>query len=46
MWARTTKIGCALSQCEGRDEAFISICMYGPGGNIVGELPFPGQGLS
>mmetsp|Transcript_7078 Transcript_7078/g.17100 ORF Transcript_7078/g.17100 Transcript_7078/m.17100 type:complete len:333 (-) Transcript_7078:7-1005(-) len=45
MWSSTTDIGCALRKCDaGAGKAgaatYISICQYGPGGNIVGELPF------
>jgi len=41
MWARTTDIGCARAQCPGQAKpTFIAICNYGPGGNIVGRLPF------
>mmetsp|Transcript_78525 Transcript_78525/g.155564 ORF Transcript_78525/g.155564 Transcript_78525/m.155564 type:complete len:343 (-) Transcript_78525:59-1087(-) len=44
MWARTTEIGCARAQCPGRAKpTFIALCNYGPGGNIVGRLPFSGQ---
>jgi len=47
MWARTTDIGCARAQCPGRAKpTFIALCNYGPGGNIVGRLPFSSQGAS
>jgi len=47
MWRESTDIGCALRQCNEAsteaDIAYLSLCMYGPGGNIVGELPFSGS---
>eukprot|EP00928_Gymnodinium_smaydae_P043404 TRINITY_DN29084_c0_g1_i2.p1 TRINITY_DN29084_c0_g1~~TRINITY_DN29084_c0_g1_i2.p1 ORF type:complete len:376 (-),score=65.70 TRINITY_DN29084_c0_g1_i2:2-1129(-) len=42
MWQTTTHIGCAREACPGvAQETFIVACHYGPGGNIVGSLPFP-----
>mmetsp|Transcript_8278 Transcript_8278/g.18018 ORF Transcript_8278/g.18018 Transcript_8278/m.18018 type:complete len:336 (-) Transcript_8278:82-1089(-) len=42
MWADTTHVGCALAECSGQAKrTFIASCNYGPGGNIVGRMPFP-----
>lgn len=42
MWAETTHVGCARAMCPDQAKpTFISVCNYGPGGNIVGKYPFP-----
>jgi len=47
MWADTTDVGCALERCPGaKPQAFVALCSYGPGGNIVGRSPFSGQRAS
>jgi len=40
MWADSTSIGCAMEKCSDASDTFVAVCQYGPGGNIVGELPF------
>lgn len=41
MWEATTHLGCAVAGCPSeRQPTFVAVCHYGPGGNIVGELPF------
>lgn len=41
MWADTTHLGCARAECPNeRQRTFVSVCHYGPGGNIVGSAPF------
>lgn len=43
MWSGTTDVGCAIAECPNQDKkTFVSVCNYGPGGNIVGSLPFSG----
>lgn len=47
MWARTTHVGCAREECPNQEKrTYISVCNYGPGGNIVGDIPFKGQHAS
>mmetsp|Transcript_73274 Transcript_73274/g.212231 ORF Transcript_73274/g.212231 Transcript_73274/m.212231 type:complete len:321 (-) Transcript_73274:5-967(-) len=52
MWAKTTDLGCAIEECPNQEQrTFVSVCNYGPGGNIVGNVPFSaacsrGLGLS
>lgn len=42
MWAKSTHVGCGRAECPGQGKrTFISVCNYGPGGNIVGHYPFP-----
>lgn len=42
MWADSTHVGCGRAECPGQAKrTFISVCNYGPGGNIVGSYPFP-----
>mmetsp|Transcript_111843 Transcript_111843/g.311265 ORF Transcript_111843/g.311265 Transcript_111843/m.311265 type:complete len:334 (-) Transcript_111843:152-1153(-) len=42
MWAETTHVGCALAECPGQAKrTFVAVCNYGPGGNVVGRVPFP-----
>merc|ERR1719408_904711 len=42
MWSKSTHVGCARAECPGQAKrTFISVCNYGPGGNIVGRHPFP-----
>lgn len=42
MWADSTHVGCARAECPGQAKpTFVSVCNYGPGGNIVGRYPFP-----
>lgn len=42
MWGRSTDVGCARAECPGQAKrTFVSVCNYGPGGNIVGHYPFP-----
>mmetsp|Transcript_157765 Transcript_157765/g.294249 ORF Transcript_157765/g.294249 Transcript_157765/m.294249 type:complete len:331 (-) Transcript_157765:47-1039(-) len=41
MWERSSTVGCARAQCSEQEQpTFIVVCNYGPGGNIVGQLPF------
>jgi len=41
MWSESTHLGCARAQCPREaKETHIAICHYGPGGNIVGRVPF------
>lgn len=41
MWAESTHVGCARAECPGQKKrTFVSVCNYGPGGNIVGRYPF------
>lgn len=41
MWEETTHVGCARAQCPHEaQETFVAVCWYGPGGNIVGQVPF------
>lgn len=37
IWNSTTKLGCALSQTQGK--TYILICLYSPIGNKIGEKP-------
>lgn len=42
MWHKSTHVGCARAECPNQAKrTFISVCNYGPGGNIVGRHPFP-----
>lgn len=42
MWAESTHVGCARAECPGEEQpTFVAVCHYGPGGNIVGRVPFP-----
>lgn len=42
MWGESTHVGCARAECPDQAKrTFISVCNYGPGGNIVGRYPFP-----
>lgn len=44
MWERSTSVGCARAQCSEQEKpTFIVVCNYGPGGNIVGQLPFASE---
>lgn len=41
MWSHSSHLGCALSECPSQaKQTFVAVCQYGPGGNIVGRLPF------
>lgn len=40
LWARTSEVGCGMAPCSSVDNAFVAVCLYGEGGNVVGELPF------
>jgi pathogenesis-related protein 1 len=45
MWEETTDVGCARAQCPHEaQETFVAVCWYGPGGNIVGQVPFTPRG--
>jgi hypothetical protein len=46
MWQDSTSIGCAMEKCNGASDTFVAVCQYGPGGNIVGEVPFDPQTAS
>ena len=39
VWAATQKIGCAAVECSSQ-KSTLWVCMYYPGGNYVGQLPF------
>lgn len=42
MWAKSTHVGCALAECPDQAQrTFLSVCNYGPGGNVMGQYPFP-----
>jgi len=44
MWEETTDVGCAVAECPAQEQpTFVAVCHYGPGGNIVGKLPFSNQ---
>ena len=36
IWAKTYKVGCALSKCGSRDKDYY-VCLYWPRGNIKGQ---------
>ena len=38
VWHSTRKIGCAVAECESTTALWV--CMYYPGGNLQGQLPF------
>jgi len=45
LWAETTEVGCEAAFCEDAasskpSRSFLLVCEYGPGGNVLGELPF------
>lgn len=49
LWAETREVGCEAAFCgfnnnqnDGNEnwKTFLLICEYGPGGNVIGELPF------
>jgi len=41
MWAASTHVGCGRAECPSEAKrTFITVCNYGPGGNIVGDKPF------
>jgi len=40
MWQETTSIGCGVAACESQEDVYITVCQYGPGGNLVGNRPF------
>lgn len=44
LWADTREVGCEAAFCgqHGNEnwKTFLFLCEYGPGGNILGELPF------
>jgi hypothetical protein len=46
MWKDSTSIGCAMEKCAGASDTFVAVCQYGPGGNLVGEIPFDPQTAS
>lgn len=37
VWENTTKVGCGVATCDGRD---IWVCQYDPPGNFIGEKPY------
>lgn len=37
VWQNTTKVGCGVATCDGRD---IWVCQYAPPGSFVGEKPY------
>lgn len=44
MWSETSDVGCARAECPHQAKrTFVAVCHYGPGGNIVGRLPFPAR---
>jgi hypothetical protein len=40
VWAKTTKVGCALYKCTGLTYSSTVVCDYAPGGNINGQKPY------
>jgi hypothetical protein len=45
LWQMTTEVGCAWMSCPNTHplkpiETRLVVCEYGPGGNLLGELPF------
>lgn len=41
LWAATSDVGCEALFCGASPlRAFLLVCEYGPGGNVIGELPF------
>lgn len=46
MWVETTEVGCEAAFCDNSTQSSVStrsfmlVCEYGPGGNVIGELPF------
>lgn len=40
MWGSTVAVGCMVSKCPAEENTYISVCYYGPGGNVVGSEPF------
>lgn len=49
LWAETRDVGCEAAFCGINDnqtygnetwKTFLLVCEYGPGGNVIGELPF------
>ena len=40
VWAKTTKVGCALYKCAGLTYSSTIVCDYAPGGNISGQKPY------
>uniref|UniRef100_A0A0D9VFX7 Protein kinase domain-containing protein n=1 Tax=Leersia perrieri TaxID=77586 RepID=A0A0D9VFX7_9ORYZ len=43
VWAKTTKVGCAVVNCDAGLGTFM-ICEYDPPGNVKGVLPYAGCG--
>lgn len=39
VWRKSTELGCAQAACA-KDQATLTICLYNPPGNIVGEKPY------
>lgn len=40
VWAKSTKLGCAVANCPGGEVANFVVCDYAPGGNFNGEKPY------
>jgi len=47
LWAETREVGCEAALCGVKGwgdhtswKTFLLVCEYGPGGNVIGELPF------
>jgi len=40
LWESTTHIGCMVMKCPSREKTHLSVCYYGPGGNLTGSVPF------
>jgi len=54
IWAETTEIGCWISYCstllDGQgnflaNNAYYSVCKYGPAGNYIGQYPYVAESL-
>eukprot|EP00397_Hematodinium_sp_SG-2012_P066629 GEMP01100485.1.p1 GENE.GEMP01100485.1~~GEMP01100485.1.p1 ORF type:complete len:140 (+),score=24.14 GEMP01100485.1:204-623(+) len=40
LWESSSAVGCMVSKCLSERKTYISVCYYGPGGNVVGSVPF------
>ncbi|EPS72456.1 hypothetical protein M569_02307, partial [Genlisea aurea] len=40
VWRKTTDLGCAQAVCSNAQQSSLTICMYDPPGNVIGEKPY------
>nr|CAX72962.1 GLIPR1-like protein 1 precursor [Schistosoma japonicum] len=40
VWENTTHIGCGVATCKNSPFTLSIVCNYGPGGNLIGQVPY------